>query len=133
MGNLAPRRQFAQNQPVIIIGCEISKEHVPEELKKFGPGAYAMHSGLMYKSRPNAPDLGVTRVKFPSGKDELFLTNDLYPPGTDLRSDANFVRTDLRSDANFVRTDLRATANPSEGGRTQARPNTGSRIVNARS
>ena len=45
MGNLAPRRQFAQNQPVIIIGCEISKEHVPEELKKFGPGAYAMQSG----------------------------------------------------------------------------------------
>ena len=124
MGNLAPRRQFAQNQPVIIIGCEISKEHVPEELKKFGPGAYAMQSGLMYKSRPNAPDIGVTRVKFPSGKDELFLTNDLYPPGTDLRGEAN---------ANFVRTDLRGGATAHEGGRTQARPNTGSRIVNARS
>ncbi len=82
MGNLAPQRQFVQNQPVVIIGCEISKEHVPEELKKFGQGAYVIQSGLMYKSRPNAPDIGITRVKFPNGKDELFLTNDLYVPGS---------------------------------------------------
>jgi hypothetical protein len=110
MGNLAPRRQFAQNQPVIIIGCEVSKEHVPEELKKFGPGAYVIKSDVMYKSRPNAPDIGVTRVKFPTGKDELFLTNDLYPPGS--------------------------VPSSVEAPRQEARPygsnNTGSRIVNAR-
>ena len=109
MGNLAPRRQFAQNQPVIIIGCEISKEHVPEELKKFGPGAYAMQSGLMYNSRPNAPDIGVTRVKFPSGKDELFLTNDLYPPGT-----------------------AQSAPEHAQSRRPPGSNNTGSRIVNSR-
>ena len=112
MGNLAPRRQFAQNQPVIIIGCEVSKEHVPEELKKFGPGAYAMQSGVMYKSRPNSPDIGVTRVKFPTGKDELFLTNDLYPPGSVLQSDSSADRSITH--------------------RSSGQNNTGSRIVNAR-
>ena len=77
MGNTAPKRQFQPNQPVVIVGSDVSLEHVPEELKKFGQGAYVVKSSVMMKSRPNAPDIGVTRVKFPNGKDELFLTNDL--------------------------------------------------------
>lgn len=77
MGNTVPRRQFQPNQPVAIVGCDVSLEHVPEELRKFGQGAYVVKSSLMYKSRPDAPDIGVTRVKFPNGRDELFLTNDL--------------------------------------------------------
>lgn len=76
--NFTPRRQYQPKQPVAILGCEFSRENVPEELKKFGPGAYVMKSGVMYQSRPNAPKVYVTRVKFPTGKDELFLTNDLY-------------------------------------------------------
>lgn len=122
MGNLAPRRQFAQNQPVIIVGCEVSKEHVPEELKKFGPGAYAIHSGLMYKSRPNSPDIGVTRVKFPHGKDELFLTNDLYPPGS------------IPPPTSSERSSSELHSAPTNGRPSSSRPmnNTGSRIVNAR-
>lgn len=128
MGNLAPRRQFAQNQPVIIVGCEVSKEHVPEELKKFGPGAYAINSGLMYKSRPNSPDIGVTRVKFPHGKDELFLTNDLYPPGSvplPTSSERSSAPTNGRSDHSSAPTNGRSSSGRSMN-------NTGSRIVNAR-
>lgn len=80
MGNAitTPKRQFQINQPVVIVGSEVSLEHVPEELPKFGKGAYVTKSLVAMKSRPNAPDIGVTRVRFPNGRDEAFLTNDLY-------------------------------------------------------
>ena len=80
MGNTVPRRQFQPNQPVIIVGSDVSLEHVPEELRKLGQGAYVVKSFLAMKSRPNAPDIGVTRVRFPNGRDEIFLTNDLVTP-----------------------------------------------------
>ena len=78
--NFTPRRAFKNNEPVGIKGCSYSREHVANELQKFGRGGYATKTAVMYQSRQNAPKIYVTKVKFRNGKDELFLTNDLCPP-----------------------------------------------------
>ena len=79
MGNYSfkPKRTFSQNQPVYIKGFDFTHEHVPGELQKFGKGAYVTDQSSMYQSRPDAPKIYVTKVKFPNGKEELFLANDL--------------------------------------------------------
>jgi len=78
--NFKPQASFAKNQTVEIIGSKLSKEHVPEELKKLGRGAYVVQSTKLYSSRPSAQPVYITRVKFPkTNKYETFLTTDLRP------------------------------------------------------
>lgn len=76
--NFKPQVAFGKNQPVQIVGFKLTEEQVPKELKTLGRGGYAIQTQKLHKSRPNAPDIYVTRVKFPnSNKYETFLTNDL--------------------------------------------------------
>lgn len=76
--NFRPQSSFGKNQPVEIVGYKFTEEQVPKEIKTMGRGGYALQTIKLYKSRPNAQDIYVTRVKFPkSNKYETFLTNDL--------------------------------------------------------
>jgi hypothetical protein len=76
--NFRPQSTFGKNQPVEITGFKFTEEQVPKEIKTLGRGGYALQTTKLYKSRPNAPEIYVTRVKFPkSNKYETFLTSDL--------------------------------------------------------
>ena len=77
MGNYNFRPQKAlKNQPVQITGFKFSQDQVPKEIRALGKNGYALQTNTLYKSRPNAPDIYVTRVKI-GNQYETFLTNDL--------------------------------------------------------
>ena len=108
--NFKPQQAFGKNKPVGVRGCSFSKEHVPVELLRYGRLGYSQKVGKMYQSR-GGHEVYVNKVKFPNGKEELFLCSDLSAP---------------------TKADLQPVKQQSSVGRSAGPRNSGSRIVNSR-
>jgi hypothetical protein len=52
-------------------------EDIPDDILKAGATVKVINTQNMLKSRPNFPDLSVTKVQFQNGSYETYLTNNL--------------------------------------------------------
>lgn len=79
MGNIpSPQAAFSKNQRVEIRSSALSHEHVPVEIKRYGPHAIALQTLKVMQSR-NAQPIYVTRIYYPQSKHyETVLTTDLH-------------------------------------------------------
>ena len=78
MGNIqAPQTLFTKNQQVEIKSSALSHEHVPKEIKRYGPSAVVVHTTKLMQSRAS-PTVYITRIYYPQTKHyETVLTSDL--------------------------------------------------------
>ena len=78
MGNIqAPQTMFTKNQQVEIKSSALSHEHVPKEIKRYGPTAIVVHTTKLMQSRASQT-VYVTRIYYPQTKHyETVLTSDL--------------------------------------------------------
>ena len=67
-----------KGQIVRIVHDEYSKfQEIPNDIMKIGQQAQVIDTKNLYKSRPNFPDISVSRVKFKDGTVDTYMTKNL--------------------------------------------------------